>query len=265
MVDVAARLTALTRLGFAARGIFYIVIAILVITTGRAEDPAGALRYLQQGAGHALLFLITLGFLAYGLWRLSDAAFDIERHGSDTSGLRARFGAAGSGVVHLLLAWQAIRLIQDTRNASGNAPDDAARAVLQLPGGHMLLIAAGLLLLAVGAFQLVKAVKGSFLKHLKPAVAAQPWAQWTGRLGYAARGFVFLIAGFFLTRAGSGEQASQAGGMAEALSWLTNPWDIIVAAGLLAFGLFSLIEARFRVLHDVPVGNIGKRVIAKLR
>ncbi len=264
MVDLAARLTMLTRVGFAARGVLYIVIAILVLTTGRTEDPAGALQYLGQGGGQVLLLVMTLGFLAYGLWRLSDAIVDIERHGNDSAGLRARLGAAGSGVVHLLLAWQAIKLIQGTAAASGNAPDDAARGVLQLPGGDMLLIAGGLLLLGIGAFQIVKAVKGSFLKRLKPVVAAQPWAQWTGRLGYAARGLIFLITGVFLARAGLDEQAKKAGGMAEALSWLTSPWDLVVAAGLFAFGLFSLIEARFRILQDVPVGSIGNRVSSKL-
>ena len=45
--------------------------------------------------------------------------------------------------------------------------------------------------------------------------------------------------------------------MGEALSWLNDPWDSVVAAGLMAFGLFSLIEARYRVLRDVPVGKIG--------
>ena len=260
MADVAARLTMLTRLGFAARGLLYIVIAMLVLTTGQAEDPSGALSRLGEGGGRILLGLMTAGFIAYGIWRLSDAAFDIERHGSDGSGLRERLGAGASGVVHLLLAWQAIRLMQGIGEQGGNGAQDGAQSTLQLPGGGMLLAVAGAVLIAVGLFQLVKAAKASFLEHLEPRVASQPWARWTGQAGYAARGLVFLISGLFLLRAGLDEQASEAGGMAEALSWLTNPWDVIVALGLLAFGLFSLIEARFRVLHDVPVGSIGARV-----
>lgn len=261
----AARLTMLTRLGFAARGLIYIVIAMLILTSGRAEDPAGALRYLGQGGGRILLLLMTLGLVAYGLWRLSDAAFNIERHGTDSSGVAERLGAAGSGLVHLFLAWQAVRLMRGAGAANEAGAQDSARSVLQLPGGEMLLIVGGLILLAVGAFQLMKAVKASYLETLEPQIARQPWAQWTGRLGYAARGLIFLIAGFFIVRAGLDEQASEAGGMAEALSWLTSPWDVIVAVGLLAFGLFSLVEARFRVLHDVPVDSIGQRVGSKLR
>jgi hypothetical protein len=44
--------------------------------------------------------------------------------------------------------------------------------------------------------------------------------------------------------------------MAHALSWLTNPFDLIVGAGLFGFGLFSLVEARYRRLHDVPVDGV---------
>ena len=263
MNDTAARLTTLTRMGFAARGLLYLVIAILVLTTGRTEDPAGALHYLGQGGGKILLGLMTLGLLAYGLWRLSDAVFNIERHPRDRSGMLARLGAGGSAVVHLFLAWQAIRLMQGTGSASEAGTQEGAQSVLQLPGGSMLLIAGGLILLGTGIYQLIKAARGSYLKHLEPQIARQPWAIWSGRLGYAARGLVFLITGFFVVSAGFEEKASEAGGMADALSWLNSPWDMIVAAGLFAFGLFSLIESRYRVLHDIPVHGIAQQARAK--
>lgn len=83
-------------------------------------------------------------------------------------------------------------------------------------------------------------------------------------LGLCRPGCHFLITGGFLASAGLDKQASEAGDMAAALSWLNNPWDLIVAAGLFAFGLFSLIEARYRILHDVPVAGIGQKVKSKL-
>jgi hypothetical protein len=264
MDNAAAQLTTLTRLGFAARGLLYLVIAYLVISTGRTEDPAGALGYLSQGGGKTILYIVTAGLLAYGLWRLCDAVFDIERHGADTKAKIARTGAAASAVIHFFLAWQAIKLIQGGAGNSGSGASEGASSVLQLPGGSLLLIAGGIILVATGIYQLIKAAKGSYLKHLEPRIAAQPWAKWTGRFGYAARGIVFLITGAFIANAGFGEQANEAGGMAEALSWLDNPWDMIVALGLFAFGLFSLIEARYRVLHDVPVGSIGQHMRARI-
>lgn len=265
--DPSAAMTLLTRLGFAARGLLYLVIGILVLQTGRTEDPSGALGVVAEGGGRMLLILMIAGFLAYGLWRLSDAAFNIERHSSDGRGMRERIGAAVSGIVHLLLAWQAISLLQGTRSSTGSGgsgAEEGAKTALQLPMGQFALELAGFVLLGVGVAQLVKAWKADFLQHLEPGVARQPWARWIGQGGFAARGLVFLITGGFLVGAGLKERSTEAGGMAEALDWLTSPWDTIVAAGLLLFGLYCLIEARFRVLNDVPVGDLAHKARAKL-
>ena len=62
--DPSRTLTLLTRLGFASRGLLYILIGFLVIRTGRAEDPSGALETLASGGGRTLLYLIVAGFLA---------------------------------------------------------------------------------------------------------------------------------------------------------------------------------------------------------
>ena len=69
---------------------------------------------------------------------------------------------------------------------------------------------------------------------------------------------MFAVSGFFLIRAGLQSEASEAGGIEEALTWLSEPWNLIVAAGLFGFGLYSLVEARFRVLHGVPTGPLDR-------
>ena len=260
-MDSSAGLRTLTRIGFAGRGLLYLTIAYLLIRAGRPEDPSGALEYIAEGTGRLLLMVITAGFIAYGIWRLSDSFFNIERHPPNAKGLRERLGAAGSGIVHLLLAWQAIRLLRGAVSVGSGGPQDEARTALSLPGGEWALAVAGAVLIGVGFFQLIKAVKAKFLRHLEPQVASEPWAKWTGRFGYAARGLVFLISGYFLLQAGLSEQPGNAGGMQEALAWLDRPWDQLVAAGLFCFGLFSLVEARFRIIHDVPVDEIAHGAI----
>ncbi|MEH3105813.1 MAG: DUF1206 domain-containing protein [Sphingomonas fennica] len=240
------------------RGLLYIVIAMLILRTGRAEDPAGAIQYLGQGGGQLLLAVIAIGLAAYGIWRLADAALDVERHGSDRRGAIERAGAGASGAIHLVLAWQAVQLMRGTASF-GDSTQDGARTAMQLPGGWALVLLGAVVLVGLGIVQLVKATKGSFLRYLDPSVARQAWVQWSGRAGYAARGLIFLISGYLLARAGMAEQAGGAGGMARVLSWLTSPFDLIVGAGLLAFGLFSLVEARYRRLHDVPVDAAIRR------
>ena len=246
----------LTRLGFAARGLLYLVIAWLVIRTGRSEDLEGALEYVGDGGGRWLLIAMTAGFIAYGLWRLADAALNIEFHDDDKMGAVKRIGAAGSGLVYLFLAWQAIRLITSGRSSGsgGGGTEEGTQTALALPGGELLVIIAALVLLGVGMYQLVKAAKGSFLKHLDARVANADWAKWAGRLGYAARGVIFLITGWFLLQAGLADEASKSGGMEQALNWLSPTTSVMVAIGLAFFGIFSLIEARYRVIHspDLP-------------
>ena len=254
-MDGSARLVTLTRIGFAARGLIYIVIAWLVIHAGRPEDPSGALEHVAQG-GRLFMMLVVAGLIAYGFWRLSDSIFNIEGHPPDAKGLRQRLGAGGSGVVHLLLAWQAVRLIRGQPASGGGGQDGTGAAISLLGPDELALPVAGAVLIGVGAYQMIKAAKAEFLRHLEPRVAQEPWAKWAGRLGYAARGIIFLISGFFLLQAGLGGEGPQRGTIAEALRWLDNPWDLLVAVGLLAFGLYSLIEARFRILHGVPIKGI---------
>jgi hypothetical protein len=247
----------LTRLGFAGRGLLYIVIGYLVVRSGRTEDPAGALGYLATGSSGWLVYLIIAGFIAYGAWRLADAALNIEMHEDSTKGARERVGAGASGVVHLLLAWQGVSLLKGASEGSGGS------GMTQLPGGQTGLLVAGLVLVAVGVFQLIKAYKASFCDKLDARVAQQPWVKWAGRLGYSARGIVFLITGYFFIRAGAGD-AQNAGGMDKALSWLSSPWDAVIAVGLVMFGVFSLIESWYRRIHTIDAAEAQRRVAGQV-
>lgn len=255
-----------TRIGFAARGFLYVIIAWLIFRTGRSEDLEGALGYLAAGGGGELLMIgVIVGFLAYGFWRLCDAAINVEGHPDDGKGKRERLGAAGSGIVYLLLAWQAIRLVRGSGPGdSGDATQENARTALSLPGGEIMLVVAGIVLVVAGCFQLIKAAKASFLERLEPGIAGQPWAKWTGRFGYAARGLIFIISGWFLFQAGMESEAGEAGGIESALAWLDSPSDLLAAFGLLAFGLYSLVEARFRVLHHVPVAELARDAASRM-
>lgn len=248
------RFIMLARVGFAARGFLYLVIAWLVVETGRAADLTEAMRYVADGDGRILMAVLLAGFIAYGAWRLSDAALDTEGHGDGTSAAVKRAGAAASGLIYLFFAWQAYTLLTGNGasgggSASGGGPEEQTQTVMQLPGGTLLLLIGAAVLAGVGAYQIVKAAKAGFCDRLQPGIAQQWWTIWFGRLGYGARGIIFLVTAYFLLQAALTGDSSQAGGMEEALSWLSRPVSLAVATGLALFGLFSLIEARYRRIH----------------
>ena len=241
----------LTRIGFAARGVLYLIIAWLLISAGRASDLSGALEYLASDRTRVLLLAMLAGFVAYGVWRLADAALDSEGHGDDGKGMVKRAGSAASGIIYLFLAYQAYKLLNGSGGGSGSGggAQEGARTVLDLPGGPLLLGLGAAILFGAGVWQLVKAAKASFLKHLDQRAANENWVKLFGRLGYGARGIIFMVTGFFLARAALKHSASEAGGMEQALTWLSGPVSLIVAAGLALFGIFSLVEARHRIIH----------------
>jgi len=138
--DVAAesKFQWMARLGFVVRGFLYIVIALLVIGTGRTEDLTGAMEYLGHGAGRGLLVLMVVGMAGYGLWRMSDAVFGMESGRHHSKAWRRRIAAATSGAIYLFLAYKAVRtMLQGFANA-GDAHEHAA-AALHLPAGAFLL------------------------------------------------------------------------------------------------------------------------------
>ncbi|HEY5723285.1 MAG TPA: DUF1206 domain-containing protein [Allosphingosinicella sp.] len=246
------KLELLTRLGFAARGLMYIVIGWLALMAGRSEDAKGALEYLNDGASKPLLALMAVGFLFYGLWRLANAWVDGDGHGSDPKGKAVRAGGAASGLIHLGFFTYSVRLLfgDGGGEGGGDSAREGAATAMTLPGGWTLVIAASLCLLVVGGVQLIKAARASFLKHLDSRAAGADWARLSGRIGYASRGIVFLIVAWFIGRAAWHERASEAGGMDAALASLPDTFRLVVAFGLMLFGLFSLIEARHRVIAD---------------
>ena len=252
MVGTRAKI-GLTRVGFASRGIMYLIIGYLALRSGRTEDGSGALAYLASGSGRALLVLMSLGFFAYGIWRLSEAIADSEAHGSTAKGIAVRIGGAVSGFLHFGLGLLALKLGLGSGGGGSGGAQAGASTALSLPGGTLMLIMASLAIAATGAYQLVKVLKGGFLRHLSIEAQRKSWVTWMGRSGYAARGIVFLLIAWLLFEAARTSNAAQAGGMAEALSSLPHKLETLVAAGLFLFGLFSLVEARYRQINDPKV------------
>jgi hypothetical protein len=249
----------LTRIGFAARGVLYILIAMLAIGTGRTEDLTGALEYVGHGIGRLLLIVIAAGLATYGLWRLSDAAFGTENRRRDWKSLRKRVAATGIGAVYLYLAYKATRILLEG-HAESTGTQQQADTVLDLPGGEWVLGGVAAFLACAAFVQFKKAFTCSYLEPLD-ADAMSPATKWLGRLGYAARGVIFLCIAWLIGRAALDHNSAEAGNLEQALDLLAGPFLYAVATGLLLFGAFSLVEARYRRISQPPPPREIKRKV----
>ena len=252
----------LTRIGFVARGLLYFITGVLVIGTGRTEDLGGVLEYFDSGLGRVLLIAMAAGMATYGLWRLADAGFGIENPGRNGKAMRKRTAAAAIGAIYLYLAYKALRIVLAS-DAQGTSPAQQADTVLDLPGGAVVLAVAALVMAVAGGYQLYNAKDCGFMRRLD-AQAHRPLVKWMGRTGYAARGVIFVAVAWMIGRAAIDEQSTEAGGMEQALDLLSGPLLYAVAGGLMLFGLFSIVEARYRRIHEPPIDQIKQGVKEKV-
>ena len=250
-----ARFETLTRLGFAARGLLYVVVAYLALRTGQTTGTSGALESLAGHIGAVPLLIIALGLFAYGIWRIAEAALDLEGHGSNAQGSIMRGAHGLSGAAHVILGFAALSLALGNGGTAGDSAGAQGTTswLLGFPGGAVAVRLLGVALLALGLSQIVAAVRLRFLRQLDARAAQQDWIRWVGRLGYIARGIVFGLVGIFFWRAGNSADPQEAGGMGEALAALPGWWQTAVAAGLALFGVFSIVQAIYRRITDPHV------------
>ncbi|MFN6564608.1 MAG: DUF1206 domain-containing protein [Nostoc sp. ChiSLP01] len=252
----------LARLGYAAKGLVYFIVGLLAAQAafgsgGKTTDSSGALETIvTQPFGKFLLSIVTLGLIGYALWRFVQTILDPEHSSQQMNGKRVvkRLGYAVSAIAYLSLAATSIKLIIGSSSSNSDSVKDWTIYFLNKPFGRWLVFVLGLIVIGVGISLLYQAYKGKFRRHFKlyqMSRSEQIWAMRLGRFGIAARGIVFGLIGIFIMLAAIKFDASQARGLGGALAALANqpfgPWILgVVALGLIAYGIYCVIEARYR-------------------
>jgi hypothetical protein len=254
-------IVAVGRLGYACRGIVHILIGVLAARAamgpgGKTTDGRGALATMVgQPLGSLLLLLIASGLAGYALCRIIEALVDPDRKGSDLKGIGKRFKHAFSGFVYAGLALAAVKMIVGAAQKGGERSVDEWTAwLIKQPFGQWLVAAAGVVVIGIGLAGLYVAWKAPFRKTLhlhRMSELQQCWAILAGRIGFAARGLVFGLIGLFLIQAALDREPGEARGLGGAMSALeqepSGPWLLgAVAAGMILYGVYQLVEARYR-------------------
>lgn len=260
----------LARAGLGARGVVYALLAYFAVDIAlRGHSPAqangqGALREIaRQPAGPALLGLLSVGLLSYGLWRLAEAAAGPSASSGSSS---RRFASAGmrvgwlaSGAVYLVLFAQAVALLTASGTGTGGPsshPRPFVATALRWPAGPELVglgaagIMAGGLALAIWAFAHDMAKK---LETQHMSARTYLVARLTGVFGDVTRGLLTGLIGVYLMAGAVTDNPSQAKSLGQVLKSIAHrpygAWLLGLAAlGLVAFALYSFVEALYRRL-----------------
>ena len=261
-------LETMARLGYGARGAVYCLVGGLAVLAalgsgGRTGGSRSALRsLLDEPFGKVLLAVVALGLACFAAWRIVEAITDADRNGSSGKGLAIRAAHMLSGAIYAGLALSAVDLALGWGGRGGD--DKSARDwtawLLDKPFGQWLVAIVGLGVIGTGLGYMWKAWRGDVMQRLAVAGDTRRWALLMGRLGFAARGVVFVLAGGFLVLAGLHGNSAEAKGLGGALKSLqVQPYGWVLlgltAAGLFAFGVFGFVQARYRRIEAPDIGE----------
>lgn len=253
----------MAKVGLFAKGIVYCLIGLLAFMSAfhiggqsaSKSDKSGLVQYLlQQPLGKIALIIISAGLLCYSIWRFMQTFLDTEHKGKEPKGLGKRFSYFFSGVAYLSVSFIAIKaVLENSANSNGKSRADMVQSLLEKPWGVWVLIAQALVLSGIGIYQVWYGFSEKYKKH----VDAQELDQKTsysllkaGKIGYIARGIVWLLIAFLLFKAITHHNASEAGDTGTAFSFVqNNPYGTyllaILAIGLICYGVMNFIRAAF--------------------
>ena len=255
----------LASLGYAARRVEYGLLGVLPqLGVGAQATPDGAFStLLSQPLGRILLAAVALGLLGHVLWRLAQAFLDADHQGTGAKAIAIRGGNFASAIANGTLALAAASMALSS-GASGSGSDGQqgmAATILQLPLGNVLLALIGAAFAGAGLIQCWRGLSGKYRKRIRLPEARTALFKPICMAGLAARGVLLAVSGGFIIYAAVTVHPEQAGGLPQALDWLQSlPFGPFLyaaaAAGLVAFGLYSLIEARYRQVDAPDAGDL---------
>ena len=255
--DVAPWIERFARVGYVAKAVLYGTVGVLAAGAafghGESTDTRGAMAKLVEAPfGRVLLVIIALGLFGYAAWRCTSAIVDAEQRGNDLKGLTLRAGFLVRGLAHAVLGISAVRLALAGAGSQSDRSKQATGAAMRLPGGIWLVWVAAIVIGGFGLYQLYRAATAKLSKQLHEGEMRSeigPWVIGVSRFGIAARGLVFLGIAWAVGRAAAEHNPGNAGGIDEALDTLARLGPLpyaAIGAGLIAYGVYELLNARYR-------------------
>ncbi|MBC7487961.1 MAG: DUF1206 domain-containing protein [Cytophagaceae bacterium] len=262
---VTSSLKPIAEAGLVAKGIVYTLLGVLTFmaafhingksTQSTDKEDVFTFVYYQTG-GQILLGIIALGLVCYFIWPGIQAFADSEHKGKEVKGLMARARYLFSGLVYCYMAVHVIyRLASIESSGLGDGKQEMARELMNKPLGQGLVAIAAMILLGVGIYQIHYGLSGKYKKHVeKLSGTTGKKILWTGgKIGYTARGILWLLIAWLFAKAAFCEKSSEVGDSSKAFGYLHHMaygsyFLAAIGIGLMCYGIFNFIRARYENL-----------------
>jgi uncharacterized protein DUF1206 len=252
----------LARGGLVAYGLVHLLIAGLALRIAwRGQDrgnadPSGAMRAVAaQPGGAVLLCCLAAGLVGLALWQAGAAVWGVADAPAGRR-LRDRVTSVARAIVYATLAGSAVSAAFGSGVSSSQSQQRATSGVLGLPGGRLIVVVVGVVVVAIGVGMVVRGVRESIgdeidLSSMRPVTRSV--AERLGQVGYIAKGVAFDLVGGLLGYAAVTFDRRKAQGLDGALELLlAQPLGRFllssVAIGFAAFGFYAMLQARYRRL-----------------
>ena len=241
------------KMGYAARGMVYVVIGYLAFATvmgwgeHKADSKSAILSLKTQPFGELLLVVLVVGLMGYVIWRLIQGIQDTDNHGTSIKGLTIRFGLLCSAVTHTFLTyWVVYLLVTNTQSQL-----DSQQSFFSSSVSLWIFSIVGLFFIGVGVAHIYKGATARFERYLQIPDDKAFWTVPICQFGLIARGVVWLIVGVTMLQSVIVAGQSETKNIDDALQWLNSTryglfLTGVAALGLFAFGLYGFLESAYR-------------------
>ena len=153
-----------------------------------------------------------------------------------------------------MLAVTAFSVVLGSRTSQGSPQRGMVAWAMSLPAGQVLVGAIGLVVVGIGIGLAVEGARGKFLAYLDDSEMSprtRTVVRVLGTVGSVLRGCVVVLIGVVLVLTAVANDASMATGIDGAFQMIARiPWQrpqlVVLSAGLVVFGIYGLMEARYR-------------------
>jgi hypothetical protein len=249
-------LNRIARAGLISKGVVYLTLGALAFMSAYEigehldanADRKGAFSFIKEAPGGVwLLVLLSIGLVCYSLWRGIQAFTKRKK-----IKWNKRFQYLFSGLGYLSVALTAIRVLLHDSDKNGGSNNQWAAQLMTLKYGQWIVGGFAFFFAGIGLYQIWYGLSEKYKKHVQ-GLSYHSYSSvllLSGKIGYVARGIVWLIIAYLLLMAALHDNGAKAGGSGQAFLFIENTPNgsfllALVGIGFIAYGAFNFVRARY--------------------